>query len=534
MRNNVPLPRNAANILYDGRDRLGSYSTVQAGTAGTVATPPTFAGTAMTQVGTAFSGTGARVYIFALKNDPATSYVMPTTGSIVFTSSANSRVQAGATTFTGVNQTTPYGAFVPSTSTGSNPISIAVASAVGQLVVAVGAADEEATNQTITPSTAGSQVELWDQSSNDYVSAGASTKPGAAGDVTLTFAMNVSEDWAAGGISIRPAITTDGSATFTQTPSFAEAFSLTGAPSVTAYYTVTSGTMLGSPSISAVLRKNGSTFATSNSVSASATTGSGVFTFGFPSTPTSFISTDVISLVITNNQTGVAFTVDYDSSTKPSAITLPTNTVIHADTVAVYDAAYPGGSVVTTPTVGQTLYVRATVGDPFGAYDVTSANLVIDGIASSAGDIASTAMTEVASAGATKTYQYIWVTGSTQDTFNLTVTAKEGFENTITSTKSTSVPLTARDLGTPSITEFTTGNNRPHTLTYAGGETIYVRDTDLDQNINSGAVETLTVTILGSGGDRETVTLTETGVNTGTTAITTLPLEDLFSDALFE
>jgi uncharacterized repeat protein (TIGR01451 family) len=302
------------------------------------------------------------------------------------------------------------------------------------------------------------------------------------------------------------------SVTFTQTPSFAEAFSLTGAPSVTAYYTVTSGTMPGTPSnISAVLRKNGSTFATSTSVTASG----GLLTFGFPSSPTSFVSTDVISLVISSTQAGVAFTVDFDSSTKPSKITLPTNTVIHADSVTIYDAPYPGGSVVTTPTVGQTLYVRAVVGDPFGAYDVTSATLAIDGLTTALGDIPSATMTEVASAGATKTYQYTWVTGSTQDTFTLTVTAKEGYENAITSTKATSIPLTALDLGTPSTTEFTTGNNGPHTLTYSPNETIYVRVIDFDENANPLVVETVTVVILGSGGDSETITLTETGPNTG-------------------
>ena len=228
----------------------------------------------------------------------------------------------------------------------------------------------------------------------------------------------------------------------------------------------------------------------------------------------SFNSGESVVLTVANaGESG--FRVLYDSSDYPSKITLPTNTVIHADTVAVYDAAYPNGSVVTTPTVGQTLYVRATIGDPFGYEDVTSASLAIDGISTIAGDIASAAMTPVAGSGAVRTFEYVWVTGSTEDIFNLTVTAKEGFENTITSTKSTSIPLTALDLGTPSTTEFTTGNNGLHTLTYAPDEMIYVRVIDFDENANPLVAETVTVVIVGSGGDSETVTLTETGLNTG-------------------
>ncbi len=95
------------------------------------------------------------------------------------------------------------------------------------------------------------------------------------------------------------------------------------------------------------------------------------------------------------------------------------------------------------------------------------------------------------------------------------MTAKEGYENAVTDQKSTTVTISQLDLGTPSTTEFTTGLNGPHTLEYAANEDVCVRVTDIDQNKNSGAAETLTVVIAGSGGDAETVTLTETGANTG-------------------
>ena len=46
-------------------------------------------------------------------------------------------------------------------------------------------------------------------------------------------------------------------------------------------------------------------------------------------------------------------------------------------------------------------------------------------------------------------------------------------------------------------------------------EPIFVQVTDNDNNINSAAVDTVSVTITGAGGDSETIRLIETGVNTG-------------------
>jgi uncharacterized repeat protein (TIGR01451 family) len=83
---------------------------------------------------------------------------------------------------------------------------------------------------------------------------------------------------------------------------------------------------------------------------------------------------------------------------------------------------------------------------------------------------------------------------------------------------SASLALTCRafDTGTPSTTEFTTGSNGLHTISYAANEQVCVRTRDMDQNLDPGVAETITDTIVSvGGGDREVVTLTETGVNTG-------------------
>ena len=46
------------------------------------------------------------------------------------------------------------------------------------------------------------------------------------------------------------------------------------------------------------------------------------------------------------------------------------------DQLGAYDTAYPAGNLVTNALIGQTVYVRATASDPFGAYDVTSLDLL--------------------------------------------------------------------------------------------------------------------------------------------------------------
>jgi hypothetical protein len=65
--------------------------------------------------------------------------------------------------------------------------------------------------------------------------------------------------------------------------------------------------------------------------------------------------------VVSNAQTGVSFRIDHDSAAKASKIFLPATSVIHVDSVGVYDAPYPGGTLVTAPAVGtNTLCARVS------------------------------------------------------------------------------------------------------------------------------------------------------------------------------
>ncbi|MCB1275934.1 GEVED domain-containing protein [Prosthecobacter sp.] len=227
------------------------------------------------------------------------------------------------------------------------------------------------------------------------------------------------------------------------------------------------------------------------------------------------ISGQSLSLNI-ENAGSADFTVLYDSSTYPSRVDLPTNTVIHTDSVQVYDAPYPGGTATTAPNLGQKVYVRVTVGDPFGAADITTVPFTIDA-PGTASDVSATLTVAnvVATTANTKTFQYVWTAGNIEGPVTITANAKEGYEDTISSSKSVVVVLSGLDLGTPGFATFTTGSDGTDTTTFALNEQVAVRVTDIDQNLDNAVAETLPATITSSSGDSEQVTLTETGLDTG-------------------
>jgi len=113
---------------------------------------------------------------------------------------------------------------------------------------------------------------------------------------------------------------------------------------------------------------------------------------------------------------------------------LPTTTVINVNSVAVYDAAYPGGSAIVTTLTGTTVYVRSVISDPFGSFDITSASILITDSTGSV-RVNGAAMTQVADSGAaTKTYQYAYAVpvGGPAGNWTARVTGTEGTEGTIT------------------------------------------------------------------------------------------------------
>lgn len=121
-----------------------------------------------------------------------------------------------------------------------------------------------------------------------------------------------------------------------------------------------------------------------------------------------------------------------------STISFITPTVINVDSVSVYSAAY--GSVTTKATYapGDHVYVRAVISDPFGQYDITNATLTLTD-PNNATPVNGVNMTRVDSAtsGATRIFEYDYAvpSGAKTGTWHAAVTGIEGFEGTVTHTR---------------------------------------------------------------------------------------------------
>ena len=117
-----------------------------------------------------------------------------------------------------------------------------------------------------------------------------------------------------------------------------------------------------------------------------------------------------------------------------SQVQLPSLSVINVDSINYYSAAYPTGSTLTSLAVGTTVYVRSTISDPFGSFDITAAAITITDSAGTV-RVSSAAMTEKYNSGAaTKVYEYPYTVPSAGPTgyWNVRVVANEGTEGTVT------------------------------------------------------------------------------------------------------
>ena len=163
---------------------------------------------------------------------------------------------------------------------------------------------------------------------------------------------------------------------------------------------------------------------------------------------------------------------------------------------------------------GSILYLRATVSDPFGTDDITDLVLsIIDPCGGAPIDVTLDDTDVVATAGCTKTYEYTWNTSMCQGNYDIIAIANEGSEG-ITDREAIRVTLSFTDTGTASFTVFTDGSGNPVSV-YDPDADVCVQVTDMDQNSNPGVSETLTAVVTSPRGDSETITLTETGPNTG-------------------
>ena len=216
------------------------------------------------------------------------------------------------------------------------------------------------------------------------------------------------------------------STTFTMNPVLCDSLTIkTSNITVKTYVTISSGTMPANPAITATLQYGATNIITlSNPVYNS---GTNTLTWtGARATDLTVPAGQAISLRINTAQAGVNFRIDFDSQAKPSKIDLPVSSFINITSFNVYNAAYPGGIIVTTGLGGSVKYIRATVTDPFGSSDITGMSIKI----TPTGAVVNAP--SVATSGCTRTYEYVWNLPIAPATYAISATAKEGYENTVT------------------------------------------------------------------------------------------------------
>ena len=200
-----------------------------------------------------------------------------------------------------------------------------------------------------------------------------------------------------------------------------------------------------------------------------------------------------ITLTIANDTTGNNRRIIV---TPPgSFVNLPSKTVINVDSVAFYDAAYPGGAVITSVAPNTTVYVRAVVSDPFGSFDITSSTVTITD-PTPVTQVSLAAMTEVADSGAaTKTYEYAYTipANATGGNWVAQVISNEGTEGTISHQRNATLVVSSASLSVSktvqTVSDPVNGTSVPYNLPGATLRyTIRV--------INSGAGNTDTDTVV--------------------------------------
>jgi len=416
-------------------------------------------------------------------------------------------IAAGVITFTGVDQTTPFG--TPGGANGnSSSASLTITSAVGEVAVDVFAMDD---GRTATPGAG--QSTFWNirtESGNDGVRAVATSKPGT-NLVTFSYSASAVDWWALCAVSIRPAIVSN-AMVFTQAPPFALPCALVGGTpvAITAYVAIAGGTMPTNPAVTATLYAgNSHILSLANPVYNAAS--SNLVWYGTLPSGVTVPAGERISLAITNFQAGVSFRIYFDSVAYPSKLLLQTTNAIAVTSVAVYNT---GGMPVSSLPKGEVRYVRVTVTDPFGAYDINGVDLTITATGM-LGSINVTLSNQhvIASNAYAKTYAYQWIP-TVPGVYSIFAVAREGTEG-----------VTAQGAGwhnvsaatrSPASAEFTDSLNGMPTALYPTNATVFVRVTDQDVNSNAAAVETCYVTVVNDvSGDSETILLTETSTNSG-------------------
>lgn len=342
-------------------------------------------------------------------------------------------------------------------------------------------------------------------------------------DVDFSWSFGGSDEYAIVAFAINGS--TGSELTFTQSPTMATTFSMpTGGAASATIYAESNASLGATLDVGLSLEVNGISFFTDSTASVTLVSAGSpnIYRLDWSGVLGADVVVDpgqTVELVVANNS-GQTINFLYDSGAYPSAISLPATTVVDVESVQAYDQPFPNGTPVSDAYVGQKLYIRTTISDPFGATDITNETIQItdpsgNNLLSPNPSLLSSVGSLVASNTESRTYEYEWQTPATDGAYTISVSADEGTEGTVSDILQTIVTLAGTDGGTPSTISFTTGDNGPDTEAYTPLESIGVRVVDYDENVNPAALDTVEVTVSTSSGDTDVITLVETGVNTG-------------------
>ena len=159
----------------------------------------TYAGAPLTNIGVGDNGSVVRIEMWRLVNPPSG------TANVVVTlsSASDAKTVCGATSWTGVHQTTPLGTFVSATGSTNAP-TVNATSATTEVVH-----DTVAAQGTVTATVGAGQTQRWNAgtsggSAASNVRGAGSSEPGAA-TVTMSYSLSASASWAIGAVSLKPA-----------------------------------------------------------------------------------------------------------------------------------------------------------------------------------------------------------------------------------------------------------------------------------------------------------------------------------------
>ncbi|TXH81226.1 DUF4347 domain-containing protein, partial [Thauera aminoaromatica] len=179
-----------SHTVASGTDRA-LFVEISIGTTGTFASNVTYGGTALTLVGRSSSGT-VPVEIWRLLS-PAVG-----TANVVVNLSTSTSVAAGATTYNGVNQTSPVRSFYSASGNSTNSSVTVADSVAGDLVIDVQSWAGQPTGGSVGPG----QTLNWSQANTSIT--GTSTREAGAPSVVMSGSFTSSAQWVIGAVAIRP------------------------------------------------------------------------------------------------------------------------------------------------------------------------------------------------------------------------------------------------------------------------------------------------------------------------------------------